>query len=65
MDPKANEFVPLKDSNTRRDGTPLTKIEREWTKFQVGEPVILKEIEFEITEIGTNRLILKPIKKWN
>lgn len=34
-------------------------------KFEVGEPVILKDIEFEITEIGTNRLILKPIKKWN
>ena len=42
----------------RPDGSPVPDT---WTKFTIGEQVIIKGYTFEVTDIGEDRIIFKPV----
>ena len=42
----------------RPDGSPVPKT---WTTFSVGEQVAIKGYTFEVTDIGEDRVIFKPV----
>lgn len=43
--------------------TPYETKQRDWTKFEEGEIVTVKGIEFVVAEIGETRMVLKTRKQ--
>jgi hypothetical protein len=68
-DPGANKFRPIppelasKFAGPVEHLTPVERVQRDWTKFEEGEHISIKGVLFYVHEIGSSRLVLKPVKK--
>lgn len=66
-DPGAKEFRPIppdlaaKFAGPVENLTPTERVQRDWTRFEEGELIRIKGINFRLTEVGETRLVLRPL----
>lgn len=69
MNPDTGRFEPISDELMKKFADPAAQLteteqkQRNWTRFEIGETVVLKGIKFTVHNVGPTSLILHPVVK--
>jgi hypothetical protein len=67
--PDSNTLQPISDELAKKFAdpnatlTPVERVQRDWTRFEEGEGIVIKGVLFRVHEIGESRMVLKLVKK--